>query len=76
MKIKEILDRAFYVLVCPDGEIQLNLLSPQKKGCEALIRMLHCSGLGRCPEEMKKEGFVIKKIYLSILNNKQTLKNN
>lgn len=69
MKIQELQEKEMYVLVSPDGVVQLLTLAPEFSFCVALIRMLAEYKIMRPLTELFEEGCTIMPIKVTILQN-------
>lgn len=72
--IEPIVDELFYAWVAPDGTIQFALMSTDIISCIAIANVFAKYGIGKSPDEMKKEGYTIEKIKVTAIPEEQKLK--
>lgn len=69
MKLEELKDDEMYVLVAPDGGIQLTTLAPNFSMCVAICELLSKKGISQPLAAMFNMGFEILPVKVSILQN-------
>jgi len=66
MKVENITKQKMFVLVAPDGSIQITTLTTSYEECIAYVRLLHHYKMGKSLHELKLKGFVIAPVEVSI----------
>jgi hypothetical protein len=69
MKVDELKNEEMYVLVAPDGSIQLTTLAPDYAMCIGMAQLLAKSGIGQPVGEMFEQGFEVMPVKVTILQN-------
>lgn len=69
MKIDELKNEEMYVLVAPDGGIQLTTLAPDFATCVAMCQLLASRGIGQPVDKMFEQGFEIMPVKVTIIQN-------
>lgn len=69
MKLDEMHEEEFCVLVAPDGTPQVSTMAQDFPTCLAITKLLAMSGYGKHPEILLQEGFVILPIKVTIVQN-------
>lgn len=64
--IEEINDDTMYVLIAPDGVIQLSTLAPDEAMCIAVINLWADSGYGKTYQKMVEMGFKILPVVVTV----------
>lgn len=64
--MQEINNEPFVAWVAPDGTVQLPTIAPNHDFCIGYTNMMAAKGLGKSYSEMRKEGFSIMPILLTV----------
>lgn len=67
--MRTINEQEFYAWIAPDGEIQITTMAEDLVLLNAITRLFSKSGLCKTEAEMRKHGFVIEKVIVTIKNN-------
>lgn len=67
MKLEELNNEEFCVLVAPDGSPQLATLAPDYPYCLAMIQTLASSGMGQDIAELWKQGYQVVPVRLTLI---------
>lgn len=69
MKFEELQNEEMYVMVAPDGSIQVTTLAPDFAMCTAMVHMLHKSGMSKSLQSMLQNGFKVMPVKVTITQN-------
>ena len=69
MKVDELKNEEMYVLVAPDGSIQLTTLAPDYAMCIAMGELLASKGISQSVASMFEQGYEVMPVKVSILQN-------